>query len=41
VNTYVVAVARELTGFVWAIGREVQASGWQGIKIKPVGNSAD
>lgn len=28
----VVAVARELTGFVWAIGREVQVSGWRGIK---------
>lgn len=28
----VVAVARELAGFVWAIGREVQSSGWQGIK---------
>jgi len=27
----VVAVARELAGFVWAIGRQVQASGWQGI----------
>ena len=27
----VVAVARELTGFVWAIGREVQGSGWAGI----------
>jgi transposase len=27
----VVAVARELAGFVWAIGREVQGSGWQGI----------
>ena len=27
----VVAVARELAGFVWAIGREVQTSGWQGI----------
>ncbi len=27
----VVAVARELTGFVWAIGREVQGSGWPGI----------
>lgn len=27
----VVAVARELAGFVWAIGREVQASGWPGI----------
>lgn len=30
-NKAVVAVARELSGFVWAIGREVQASGWQGI----------
>ncbi|QPF75555.1 IS110 family transposase [Roseateles sp. DAIF2] len=28
----VVAVARELAGFVWAIGREVQLSGWQGVK---------
>lgn len=27
----VVAVARELAGFVWAIGREVQTSGWRGI----------
>lgn len=27
----VVAVARELAGFVWAIGREVQISGWKGI----------
>jgi transposase len=27
----VVAVARELAGFVWAIGREVQTSGWKGI----------
>lgn len=27
----VVAVARELAGFVWAIGREVQISGWQGV----------
>jgi transposase len=31
----VVAVARELTGFVWAIGCEVQTSGWQGVKIGP------
>ena len=31
----VVAVARELTGFVWAIGQEVQTSGWQGIKTEP------
>ena len=29
-NKAVVAVARELAGFVWAIGREVQTSGWQG-----------
>ena len=28
----IVAVARELAGFVWAIGREVQISGWQGVK---------
>lgn len=29
----VVAVARELSGFVWAIGCEVQSSGWQGLAI--------
>ena len=29
----VVAVARELTGFVWAIGREVQTSGWAGVPV--------
>ena len=29
----VVAVAREITGFVWAIGQEVQSSGWQGVPI--------
>ena len=40
-NKAVVAVARELTGFVWAIGREVQTSGWQGIKTEPAGNAAD
>ncbi len=28
----VVAVARELARFVWAIGQEVQTAGWQGIK---------
>lgn len=28
----VVAVARELAGFVWAIGREVQTTGWTGLK---------
>ena len=31
-NKAVVAVARELAGFVWAIGREVQLSGWSGLK---------
>ena len=40
-NKAVVAVARELTGFVWAIGREVQTSGWQGIKIEPAGAAGD
>lgn len=30
----VVAVARELTGFVWAIAREVRSSGWQGVPIE-------
>ena len=34
-NKAVVAVARELTGFVWAIAREVQTSGWQGINTEP------
>lgn len=33
----VVAVARELAGFVRAIGRQVQASGWQGV---PIGTEA-
>jgi transposase len=33
-NKAVVAIARELTGFVWAIAREVQISGWQGIKTE-------
>jgi len=32
-NKAVVAVARELTGFVWAIGREVQTSQWRGIPV--------
>ena len=32
-NKAVVAVARELAGFVWAIGCEVQNSGWRGIKL--------
>jgi transposase len=36
----VVAVARELTGFVWAIGREVQTSGWQGVPSKPTAPAA-
>ena len=30
----VVAVARELAGFVWAIGCEVQTSGWQGLAAR-------
>jgi transposase len=33
-NKAVVAVARELAGFVWAIGCQVQSSGWQGIKTE-------
>jgi transposase len=39
-NKAVVAVARELAGFVWAIGREVQTTGWQGIKSAPAGSAA-
>jgi transposase len=39
-NKAVVAVARELTGFVWAIGREVQTSGWKGIKTESAGSAA-
>ena len=38
-NKAVVAVARELAGFVWAIGQEVQTSGWQGIKTEAVNNT--
>jgi hypothetical protein len=34
-NKAVVAVARELAGFVWAIAREVQISGWPGIQPEP------
>jgi transposase len=34
-NKAVVAVARELAGFVWAIGCEVQTSGWQGLAVEP------
>jgi len=33
-NKAVVAIARELTGFVWAIGREVHSSAWQGIALE-------
>ncbi len=33
-NKAVVAVARELAGFVWAIGREVQTSRWPGVKVQ-------
>lgn len=36
----VVAVARELAGFVWAIGCEVHNSGWQGMPI-PATAAAD
>ncbi|GAA0761606.1 hypothetical protein GCM10009107_45210 [Ideonella azotifigens] len=35
-NKAVVAVARELAGFVWAIGCEVQASGWRGLPASAV-----
>jgi transposase len=31
----VVAVARELAGFVWAIARQVLESGWKGVPIQP------
>lgn len=30
----VVAVARELVGFVWAIARQVHTSGWQGVPVQ-------
>lgn len=30
----VVAIARELAGFVWAIGREVQTSRWKGVPLQ-------
>ena len=33
-NKAVVAVARELAGFIWAIGCAVQTSGWQGITVE-------
>jgi transposase len=39
-NKAVVAVARELSGFVWAIGRQVQSSGWQGLRMEPQAPSA-
>lgn len=39
-NKAVVAVARELSGFVWAIGREVQTSGWKGIPIEQAQEAA-
>ena len=39
-NKAVVAVARELAGFVWAIGCEVQTSGWQGITAEPANTAA-
>jgi hypothetical protein len=37
---FVVAIARELAGFVWAIGREVQTSGWKGAALPPDAASA-
>lgn len=37
----VVAVARELAGFGWAIGCEVRISGWQGVTVEPAGPAAD
>lgn len=36
----VVAVARELAGFVWAIARLVQTSGWPGLPIEPANQAA-
>ena len=39
-NKAVVAVARELAGFVWAIAREVQTSGWRGVKPEPARSQA-
>jgi transposase len=36
----VVAVARELAGFVWAIGCEVQRSAWQGLPVTPAAPDA-
>jgi transposase len=39
-NKAVVAVARELAGFVWAIGQEVQISGWRGVEPKTAGAAA-
>ena len=40
-NKAVVAVARELAGFVWAIGRNVQTSGWQGLELVPTSIAAN
>jgi len=40
-NKAVVAVARELAGFVWAIGCEVQTSGWQGLEPAPASIAAN
>jgi len=39
-NKAVVAIARELAGFVWAIGCEVQTSGWQGLAVEPATTAA-
>lgn len=40
-NKAVVAVARELAGFVWAIGCNVQTSGWQGLELVPASIAAN
>jgi transposase len=40
-NKAVVAVARELAGFVWAIGCEVQTSGWQGVTVESATDAAN
>lgn len=40
-NKAVVAVARELAGFVWAIGCNVQTSGWQGLEGAPANVAAN
>ena len=36
----VVAVARELVGFIWAIARQVHTSGWQGVPVQDAAAAA-